>query len=67
MSCMIHTNSLVTNVKTLYSASAEDLETIACFLDFQESIESPRNIQNPVTNLLVSRHDPQSISAKTFR
>ena len=46
----------------LYSASAEDLDTIACFFDFQEINESPRKMQYPVIDLLVSRHDAQSAS-----
>ena len=47
----------------LYSASAEDLETVACFLHVQEMREEPRNIHQPVVNLLVSGHPAQSASA----
>jgi len=46
----------------LYSTLAEDQETLDCFLDFQETKESPMKIQYPVTDLLVSRHDAQSES-----
>lgn len=38
----------------LYSASEDDLETIPCFLDFQEINASPKNIQKPVTDRRVS-------------
>ena len=55
---MIHINSLLTDAKALYSTSSEDLETVACFLDFQEIMESPRKMQNPVMDILVSRYDP---------
>ena len=54
ISCVIH----ITDAKALYSASAEDRETVACFLDFQEIMESPMKMHNPVIDLLVSRHDP---------
>ena len=64
---IIHISSLVTAAEALYLASAEDLETVACFLDFQEIIESPRKIKKPLTDLLVSRHDLQSASTKAFR
>ena len=50
-----------------YSASAEDLPTVCCFLDFQDIIESPRNMQYPVIDLLVSGQDAQSESAKPLR
>ena len=45
--------SQLVDASALYSASAEDLETVACFLDFQLISESPMNIQNLVTDLLV--------------
>ncbi|KAJ0859067.1 hypothetical protein HanRHA438_Chr13g0608231 [Helianthus annuus] len=47
----------------LYSASAEDLDTTLCFLLFQEIKDFPRNIQNPVIDLLLSIHFAQSESA----
>lgn len=37
--------SQVTCVMALYSASAEDRETVVCFFDFQEMRESPRKMQ----------------------
>ena len=48
----------------LYSALAEDLDTIVCFFDFQEINESPRKMQYPVTDPLVSGHDARSASLK---
>ena len=48
----------------LYSASADDLETTVCFLDFHEMRLSPRKIQNLDVDLLVSKQDAQSESAK---
>ena len=50
----------------LYSASAEDRDTVLCFLDFQEISESPTKTQNPIVERLVSGHVPQSESAKAF-
>lgn len=38
-------NSQAAIAMDLYSALAEDLETVYCFLDFQDTIESPRNMQ----------------------
>ena len=46
----------------LYFASAEDLETIDCFLDFHEIRESPKKMQKLVANLLVSIEDAQFAS-----
>ena len=40
-----HISSHTTATMALYSASAEDLETVCCLFDFQEIKESPRNIQ----------------------
>ena len=51
----------------LYSASAEDRETVACFLDFQEIRESPRKMQNPVTDLRESGQPAQSASQNPLR
>ena len=50
----------------LYSASAEDLETVCCFLDFQDIKELPRNTQKPKMDLLVSGQVPQSVYVKTL-
>ena len=51
----------------LYSASAEDLETMDCLLDFHEIRESPKKIQYPVVDHLVSIQDAQSTSMYAFR
>ncbi|WZY67764.1 hypothetical protein YC2023_000004 [Brassica napus] len=48
-----------------YSASAVDLETVSCFLERQLMSEEPKKIQYPDVERLVSRHEPQSASAKT--
>ena len=50
----------------LYFTSADDLETVDYFFDFQETNESPMNIQYPVTDLLVSGHEVQSEFVKPF-
>ena len=41
----------VVDAMARYSASVDDWETIDCFLLFQEIRESPKKIQNPVTDL----------------
>ena len=46
----------------LYSDSAEDLDTTCYFLHFQEIKDSPRKIQKPDIDLLVSGHAAQSAS-----
>jgi hypothetical protein len=50
----------------LYYASAEDLETVCCFLDFQEIRESPMKIQKPVTDFRVSTQLAQSEYENAF-
>ena len=50
----------------LYSASAEDLEIVFCFLAFHETKELPMKMQKPVTDFLVSKQDLQSASEKAF-
>ena len=45
-----------------YSASADDLETVCCFLDFQVTGELPNNNTYPVTDLRESTQDAQSAS-----
>ena len=50
----------------LYSASAEDREMVCCFLDFQDTKESPRNKQKSVTYFLVSGQATQSTSPKAL-
>ena len=50
----------------LYSASAKERATLVCFLDFQETRESPRKTQNPVTDFLESWHEAQSALENAF-
>lgn len=50
----------------LYSASADDLDTVCRFLDFQEIREFPMKTQKPLIDFLVSEQDAQSESAKPF-
>jgi hypothetical protein len=50
----------------LYSASAEDLDTVVCFFDFQEIKELSRKMQYPVTDLLVSEQPAHSESQNAF-
>lgn len=63
----IQTSSLVVDAKALYSASADDLEIMVCFLALQEISESPRSTQNPVINFLefswIRTWSPISVSA----
>jgi hypothetical protein len=44
----------------LYFASTEDLDTMVCFFDLQDTKECPKNIQYPVVDLRVSGHPAQS-------
>lgn len=55
-----HIISRVTFTMDLYSASAEDQETVNCFFNFQDIRESPRNTQKSLMDLRVSRQDAQS-------
>jgi hypothetical protein len=49
-----------------YSASAEDLETVDCFLYFQDIKELSRKTQKLVMDRLVSTQPAQSESQKAF-
>lgn len=51
-----HFNSQVTPAMDPYSASAEDLETMTCFLVFQEIDDFPRNTRQPVKEQRVRGH-----------
>jgi hypothetical protein len=46
----------------LYSASAEERETMDYFLERQERRESPKKMQKPMTDLRVSEQPAQSES-----
>ena len=61
-SCCSQMISLVVAAKALYSASAEDLEMVGCFFDFQEMSESPKKMQNLVTDFLESAQVAQYAS-----
>lgn len=52
--------------RALYSASAEDLEIVACFLVFHEMREFLKKMQKLVIDLLVSKHALQSESTKAL-
>ena len=62
----IHINSLVVEANARYSASAEDLKIVVCFLAFHETKELPMTMQKPVTDFLVSKQDLQSASEMAF-
>ena len=63
---MIHTTSHVAAAIALYSAFVKDLEMVDCFLDFQETKDSPIKMQYPIIDLLVSGHEAQSESVMPF-
>lgn len=46
----------------LYSASAEDLDTVCCFFDFQDKREFPRSTQKPEIDQRVFLQAAQSES-----
>lgn len=50
-----------------YSASADDLEMVDCFLALHETKESPKKMQKPVVDFLESGHAPQSALEKAFK
>lgn len=45
----------------MISWSSEDLETIDCFLDFQEIKECPRKMQKPEKECLVCKQNAQFV------
>ena len=49
----------------MYSASADEQDTVSYFLDFQDIKESPKNTHNPEIDHLVSEQVPQSSSENT--
>lgn len=55
-------NSSIVAATLLYSASAELLDTICCFFDFQVIRDSPNLTAYPVTELLVFGKAAQSES-----
>jgi hypothetical protein len=54
----------VAEAKALYSASAEEHETVGCFFDFHETKDLPMKKQYPEMERRVSIQPPQSASLK---
>ena len=59
---LIHSKSLVTVAMALYSASAEERDTVVCFLVRQDMGDPPNEIKYPLRDFLVRGHAPQSES-----
>jgi hypothetical protein len=57
-----HISSAVALAKSLYLASLLDLETIAFLRALQDIRFGPKNIANPLVDLLSSSHPAQSAS-----
>jgi hypothetical protein len=57
-----HCNSHVADDRALYSASEEDLETVACFFARHEIKDLPIKKQYPDIDFLVSMQPAQSAS-----
>ena len=51
-----HINSEVVADMALHSDSADDLDTMDCFLDFHEINDLPKKIHSPVVDLRVDEH-----------
>ena len=58
--------SVVASATALYSASVFDLDTVACFLAFQEMRFGPKNTAKPPVDFLSSGHPAQSASEKAL-
>lgn len=65
-SWLIRTISQTVATTTQYSSLANDLDMVACLLDFQEIMESPMKMQKPVLDFLVSTQEPQSAPEKAW-
>lgn len=50
-----------------YSASADDLEMVVCFLAFHETKESPKKIQDPMVERRESGQTPWLESENVLR
>jgi len=61
---LIHIDSQVTVAIVPYSTFAEDLDTVLCFVVFQDISDPPMVTKYPIKDLLVSGHAPQSESQK---
>jgi hypothetical protein len=62
-----HISSQQVEANVRYPASAEDLDTICCFFDFQDTRESPIKTQKPMIDLRVSKQLAQSEYEKALR
>lgn len=51
-------NSEIVDVIALYSASADEFETIVCFIDFHDTKQFPKKIHNPILDFIVSKQQP---------
>src|SRR4051812_47025700 len=65
-SASTHIISVVASATALYSASVLDLDTVACFLAFQEIRSGPKNTAKPPVDLLSSGHPAQSAYEKAL-
>ena len=63
-SCWIQTISLIVAASARYSTSANERKIVVYLLDFQDTNESPRNTQNPITDHRELRHEAQSDQRK---
>ena len=59
---LIQSKSLVTVAIALYSASADERDTVVCFLVLQEMGDPPKEMKYPLMDFLVKGHAPQSES-----
>lgn len=60
----IYVISAAVEAIALYSASELDMDSVPCFLDFQDMGDCPSMMRYLVMDLLESMHDPQSLSEK---
>lgn len=61
-SYLSHNNSYVIEAKDMYFVSNDDLDTIACFLDFKTTKDSQMKIKKFVVDFPVVVQLPQSAS-----
>lgn len=57
-------SSAAVSARARYSVSVEERDTVGWRFADQEIILHPRNVQNPVVDLLVDVHPAQSLSQK---
>ena len=61
---LIYISSLVATAMALYSTSDDDVDTVACFLGFQDIGDPSSVTKYPVNDLLESGHAPKFESRK---